>query len=87
MFKNYELVKKSELEALHQEIKDLNNDIRTATDLLARYDHVVMEQQKLIQQQREQIWQLIGLDPIDFPNSEKDPEDIFDIMEGGLEDQ
>lgn len=69
MFNNYELVKKSDLKAMKQEIADLNNDIRTATDLLARYDHVVMEQQKIIQQQRERIRSITGIDKIDFPNS------------------
>ena len=85
MFKDYELVKKSELEALHQEIKDLNNDIRTATDLLARYDHIVMEQQKLIQQQRELLRSIAGIEQIDFPNSNCE---MFSFLkEGGLEDQ
>ena len=87
MFKNYELVKKSELEALHQEIKVLNNDIRTATDLMARYDHVVMEQQKIIKQQQEQIWALLGIEKLDYPNSDPEQESIFNFTKGGLEDQ
>lgn len=77
MFKNYELVKKSELEAMKQEIADLNDDIRKATDLLARYDHVVTEQQKLIQQQRELLRSIAGIEQIDFPNSNNENVFIF----------
>lgn len=87
MFKNYELVKKSELETMRQEIRDLNNDIRTATDLMARYDHVATEQQKIIKQQQEQIWALLGIEKLDYPNSDPEQESIFDFMKGGLEDQ
>ena len=78
MLNNYKLLKTSDVEALQQQIQDLNEALTEATNLLDRAGKIVEEQRQLINRQQKQIRELLGIDlDLDFPNT----------MKGGYKDQ
>ena len=78
MLNNYKLLKTSDVEAMQQQIQDLNEALTEATNLLDRAGKIVEEQRQLINRQQKQIRELLGIDlDLDFPNT----------MKGGYKDQ
>lgn len=72
MLKNYKLIKIYEIEALQKEVKDLNDALTEATNLLARACKIIDDQRQLINRQHKQFRELLGIGlDIDFPNSSK----------------